>query len=259
MKYRESQSHSVLLNILLPGLGHVYWKEYSFGLFIFLVMLIAAVLFVASLFVAVPATAKVFMFGLPGVFYAFTFVDLYRTVRRNRAKVVHTRWMTALVLVAAVAIQVLAPIAPVNFLIRNAPEFFLMEDNGLIPVHAKGDLLMASPLAYRYDFFFLGRPVLHALPERYDAVRFRDESGADHTALVLGLPGEEVELTESILMVNGLPCFDAAPAGFTSLGDWPLTSVEEFSILVATLRMGEVDRVRDVPLMNVRGKVSSLW
>ncbi len=259
MKFRESQTHAVLLNILLPGLGHVYWKEYSFGLFIFLVMLIAVVLLVASLFVAVPMTAKAFMFGLPAIFYVFTFVDLYRTVKRKQTKVVHTRRKTAIVLVAAVAIQVLAPIAPVNFFVRNLPEFFLMEDNGLIPVYAKGDLLMASPLAYRYDFFFLGKPVLHALPERYDAVRFRDESLETHTAVVLGLPGEHIELNQSILIVNGLPCFDVAPPGFTSLGDWPLTSVDEFSILAATLRMGEVDQVQEVPLMNVRGKVSSLW
>ena len=259
MKFRDSRSNTILLHLLLPGLGHVYWKEYSFGLFIFLVMLIAEVLFVASLFVAIPTLAKVFMFGLPVVFYIFTFVDLNRTVMKKRDKAKHARKTAIIFLAVGLAIQILAPIAPVNFFIRNAPEIFVMEDNGLMPVHSKGDLLMASPMSYRYEFFFLNRPVLHALPTRYDAVRFQDEFGEGHTALVLGLPGEDIELVESVLMVNGLPCFDAAPSGFTSLGDWPLTSADNFSILVANLRMGEVDQVREVPLIDVRGKVGDLW
>ena len=123
---------------------------------------------------------------------------------------------------------------------------------------AFGEYVLGNYLLFKVNWA-LANGFLHALPERYDAVRFQDESGEGHTALVLGLPGEDIELVENVLIVNGFPCFDGAPSAFASMGDWPLTSADNFSILVANLRMGKVDQVREVPLMNVRGKVGDLW
>ena len=66
---RESVTFSSLLHLLLPGLGHVFWREYAFGLFVFLVMLIAAVLFFVSFLVTIPVLVKVLLLGLPLVFF----------------------------------------------------------------------------------------------------------------------------------------------------------------------------------------------
>jgi len=62
-----------LLHLLLPGLGHVLAKEYVFGLFVFLVTLLAVVLFFVSFLVAMPPLAEFVLLGLPVIFYVFTF------------------------------------------------------------------------------------------------------------------------------------------------------------------------------------------
>ena len=258
MKFAKSMTAAWLLNLLLPGSGHWYWKEYAFGLFVFLITLLTTVLFVASFFVPLPAPVKVLILGLPLVFYAFTFVDLARTVRTKRRSVSRSQRVLLIVLVVAVVYQLCVPIAPLNFALRNRPEIFTLEDNRLSPLFAGGDLLKASRVSYLVNIFALDRPLLHTLPERYDVVRFKDASGGRGTGIVVGLPSENIEIIEGVVVVNGLPDFDTVPDGMFLAGDWPLTRARQFSILVATLKLGSIGRVQDVPLTDLIGKVEKL-
>ena len=82
-RFKDSISFAALLNLLLPGLGHSYWRDYTFGLFIFLILLVAATLFFVSFLVTLPVLVKIILFGLPTLFYIFSFLDLARTLRRH--------------------------------------------------------------------------------------------------------------------------------------------------------------------------------
>jgi signal peptidase I len=255
--------HSVffnaLLHLLLPGLGHILWREYLFGVFVFLVTLLAMVLFVVSLLVYIPIGAKLVMYTLPVLFYAFTFVDLVRTVKTKRAKMSVGKRAATLFLLVGLGYQVFSPIAPLNFTIRNFPEFFILENNSMSPLYLKGDVLKASRLSYKVDVFIVKKPIWHSLPQRYEVVRFVNGSGQRDIGIVVGLPREEIEIVEGVVIVNGLPDVGDAPGGIILTGDWPLTSTDSYSVLVASVNLGRIDKVHEVPLTSLIGKISKLF
>ena len=255
----RSLLYSTLLHLLLPGLGHLFWRQYLFGVFVFLVMLLALVLFIVSLFADLPPAAALTLYSLPLLFYAFTFFDLARTVKAKREKAPVGRRGAIIFLLAGMAYQLLSPIAPVNFCLRNLPEVFIQEDNRLSPLYSKGDLLKASRLSYVVDVPVVNRPILHALPRRCDIVRFSHGSGRRINGIVVGLPGEEIEIADGVIVANGLPDVGEAPGGIILSGEWPLTSASGYSILVATLNLGRIDRVHEVPLTDLVGKVGRLF
>jgi hypothetical protein len=247
-----------LLNLLIPGLGHIFVREYSFGLFIYLVTLIGVVLFAASFFIELSGWALLLLFGLPVTFYAFTFVDLARTVRARQTTIARSRRGWYWFLVIGLAYQLLAPTAVVNLAWRNRPEVFLHDTPRLSPRYAVGTWLKASPLAYRLEIATVSKPIMHDLPDRYDLVRFETSDGERAVGAVLGLPGEQVEIISGVVVVNGLTDYNAAPLGTPLAGDCPLTRVGEFSILVAIFNIGRVEQVLEVPLGRVTGKISEL-
>lgn len=250
---------SLVLNLLWPGLGHWYCAELLFGLFVFLVTLMATILYLVALFIELPFVAKLFIFGLPILFYLFSFVDLARTARNRSKNFARSRKATIVFLLIAAAYQLFSPIAPVNLGLMNLPEVFRMEDSSLSPVFAKGDLLKANHLKYYVRSYLLDGPLWYAPPARYDIVRFVDSDGRHRTGMLLGLPGERIVIVEGVVVVNDLPDFSEPPSGLVLSGDWPLTDAGDMSMLIATFRLGEIDNVHDVSLSGLVGRVSRLF
>jgi hypothetical protein len=250
---------SLMMNLGLPGLGHLFCREYLFGIFIFLIMLITAVLFFVSFFLSLSFWPKAILLTLPTIFYVFTFVDLYRVVRLKQPVVQRSRGLMVVFLAVAMIFQLLAPITPLNFAIRNFPQIFVLGDGSLSPVHSRGDLLKASRLAYSVNIFFVKRPIFHALPHRYDLVRFMSVDGQPANGIVTGLPGESVQMVDGVLVVNGMPVLAEPAPGLVLTGDWPLTNVDTYSILVATLHLGTVDAAFVVPLSDLVGKIDKAF
>jgi len=259
MKFNKSYLFAAFLNLLIPGLGHAFWKEISFGLFIFLITLTALVLFVVSLFMDLPVFGVILIYSLPLIFYLFTFVDLFKTVKKKRGGMVPSHGKSLVFLFAGLAYQLLAPIAPVNFSLQNLPEIYVVKTNALSPFFSEGDVVKASALSYSVNLFFLEKPVLRSLPERYEIVRFYDNSNVGYTGMILGLPGEDIEISDGVLLIDFIPQLDGMGTEMRFLHDWPLTSVEGYSILVATLKLGSIDKIYEVPLTKLVGKVSRLW
>jgi len=258
-RFKDSLGFGLLLNLLLPGAGHIFWRDYVFGLFVFLILLMAAALFFVSYIVTLPTAAKVALFILPAVFYLFTFVDLARSIRKDRKRTGRTLPAAAAFLLTALLFQIAAPITPVNFTLRNQPEIYRAEDNSLAPILRSGDLAWTNPLAYQVNLFFIDMPLWHQLPERGELVRFVDGNSVERTGLVLGLSDEEVEIVDGRLTVSGYPRLLNAPGGLRLRGDMPLTLVDPASILVANLNLGAVDQTRQVPLDKLTGRVSPLF
>jgi len=250
---------ALALNLGIPGMGHVYIREYLFGIFVFLVMLIGAILFFVSFFLSLSFWPKLVLLGLPVIFYLFTFVDLYRVSRAKTDPAGRSGRSTLIFLAVAFLYQTLTPFAPVNFGIRNSPEIFTVNDNSLSPVYSQGTILKASRLAYFVDIFFIKKAIVHTLPGRYELVRFVDNQGRTRDGIVLGLPGEEVQMVDGVLVINDFPDFNEPPGGLVLTGDCPLTYVEGYSILVATLHLGRVDTAYNVSLTNIVGRIGKLF
>ena len=122
------------------------------------------------------------------------------------------------------------------------------------PVYSEGDLTLVNSLAYSVNLFFLSRPVVYELPERFDVVRVRvDDRAID--GFVFGLPQEMIEVSGGRLIINGVPMLETSPVRLTSGARWPLTSADNRSILVATIRNGMIEAVYDVGLENVHGEL----
>ena len=235
-----------ILNVCCPGLGHAYYREYLFGLFIYLIMIIATALFFLSFLVALPALVVWGLFGLPVVFFLFSFADLHRTIRTRRRDKPQTSNRALTFGLIGAAYLLLAPVSLGNFLLRNAPEFYTT-DSSTAPAVPPGHLAVTNRLAYTANIFFVDHPVLHALPQRLDLVRFL-ANDSPRTGVVLGLPGESIELLDGTVYIDGVPLMSSHPAIAAYTGDWPLTSANNHSMLVATLRLGGIENIYEVDL-----------
>ena len=256
--FRQSIPAALLLNLLVPGLGHIVWREYLFGLFIFLIMLIAAALFFVSFLINLPGIAYWILMLLPAIFYIFTFVDLSRTVQRKRTAISVSPSRFWIILCLGFAYQLAAPSALGNFAIRNHPAVFRIPDYNLKPGFQKGEIVKASRLAYSVDLFFLNQPLYYRLPERFTVVRYPDHSGGYKLGVVIGLPNEEVQVVEGVVIVDGYPQVVPAADDILLTGDLPLTAVGRYSILVATIRMNRIEKATEIPLTRPVGKVEPL-
>ena len=259
MKFAGSLWYGLLLNALFPGLGHIYFREYLFGIFILLVWIIASVLFYISYLVELPILAKTALFGLPLVFYFFTFFDLSKSIARKVKVKSKGETYAGIILVVALIYQIFSPTAPLNFWIHNGPHIFELENNRLSPLYQQGTLMKSSSLNYSINIVGFAMPFLHHMPDRYDIVRCKLPSGRITNAVVLGLPGEGIEVIEGTVIIDGMPEFEGWIGGLTLIGEVPPTMVGQFSILVAELSLGAIDKVYEVSLSNVKGKVEKLF
>ncbi len=258
-RFKDSISFGLLLNLIIPGAGHIYLREYLFGLFIFTVMLIAAVLFLFSFIVALPLSATMFLFGLPGVFYLFTFVDLWRSARRTDERRPRTAIVAGFFLAVTALIALLAPLSPVNFFGRNLPEIVTVENDELSPLVKTGDVCWVSRLAYRANLFFVDQPSLHTSPERWQMVRFVDLDARKRIGLVVGLFDEEIALYNDTLFVDGFPESQPFENPKSIRGEVPLTDAGPASILVVTFSEGRLADIHRVALIDIVGRVYRLF
>ncbi len=258
-RVKDSYSFAFLLNVLLPGAGHLYWREYTFGLFVFLIALLAMTLFLASFIIPTTGVVIAMLFGLPMLFFLFTFVDLGKSItKRNRISQRTTKTMI-LYLVGAIAFQFFSPIAPVNFVLRNPPEVFTVDGNFLSPAFNDGDLVLANPLAWRADLVFVDGHYWFEIPRRGEIVRFRNGRPSSGTGVILGMFGEEVQIVDGVLVVDGIPQEADLPGQRLLQGDMALTLTNPTSILIATLNLGVVDRTYQVPADSLIGRVYKLF
>jgi signal peptidase I len=258
MLNRNSFSFAFLLNLLCPGLGHAFWREYAFGSFVFLVMVLSALLGVVAVIFTVSIWVRIGMYILPLLFYGFTFVDL-RRVTKARTAPGRTIAPTAAFLVASIGWQLLSPLAPVNFGLNNFPSVFRQPDNSLSPTFHQGDILAANSLAYKASFAFVSHPQFFALPELGDLVQYEDSAGARPVGIVGGLPGDQIEVDDGKLYIGPTWYELAEFMGFRVGGTVELTAVEPGSILILKVRLGEVTGVEQVPLGNIIGKVHRIF
>lgn len=258
-RIKDSAGFGLLLNLLLPGAGHIYFREYLFGIFVLLVMLIAVVLFFLSYLVSLPGVATLVLFGLPAIFYSFTFLDLWRVIKRKDVAKPRTARSAGAYLAVSVLVMLLVPLSPVNFFLRNAPRIAEVQSNQLSPILKPGDVCWVDRLAYRVNLFFVDQPVRHSNSERWEVIQFRDDPGTYRLGLVIGLPGEEVAYFNDSLFVDGYPEPRPETLADISGGRLPLTLAGPGSILVATLDQGAVDRCHEIPARDIIGKVHRLF
>jgi len=250
---------AALLNILLPGAGHIFWRDYLFGIFVLSIALLAAALFFVCLVIALPTVVKIVLLGLPLVFWLFTFADLRRTMHRRALATSRSPNTATAYLLVALIFQAAAPVAPLNFGLRNRPHGFLASGSSLAPLLRDGDPALAAAFPYFVNVFFLERPIWHKLPSPGDLVRFSGDDGQVRIGVVLGREGERVSVVDGSVTGDGSFSFDKVGGRLRLQGNMPLTAVEPGSILVATLNLGAVDRAYQVPIGRLIGKVYRLF
>lgn len=243
-----------LLNLLMPGSAHFLWGDRLFGLFVFLIMSLAAILAATSLLLPLPSLAVWVLIGLPILFYVFSFADLAKVIGRKRAQFKITPLAMRAALGIGILYQLIAPTAVVNFGIRNAPDLFVVPNDNLAPLLPPGEFVAATSLSYSFNIPFIKRPIFHSLPERGDVVRYQAGRGHRQAGVVIGLPGESVAVDSGVVSVNGFPANEQLPRGLNA-GDLPLTTVDDYSILVGEFDYGMIVNATQVNLVDLTGKV----
>lgn len=260
MKYqfRHSKLLAVVLNILLPGLAHFLWGDRLFAVFVFLIMILAAILAATSLLLPLPTLAIWVLLGLPVLFYGFSFVDLAKLTTRKHGKYEISSVGARAAIVIGVLYQLISPTAILNFGIRNAPVFFVVANDNLAPLLPPGNLVAAYSHSYFVNIPFIKRPIYHALPERCQLVRYRDTNGRAKNGIVIGLPGETVSVDSGEIRVNGFPANEQLPNALAN-GSYPLTTVDDYSILVGSFDYGKIVEASQVSLADMTGEVRRLY
>ena len=258
-RFANSKFSGLILHLLLPGAGHVHFREYVFGIFVMLVWLIAAALFYLSFVIELNQWAKLILFGLPLVFYFFTFFDLLQSLKKKKDFKPRGPVFSAIIYAVAFVYQILAPAAPLNFLMANGPIAFVLNNHRLSPLHSDGTLMKVSRLAYQIDIVGFDKPIFHHVPERYDLVRYVSDNGLKDNAVVLGLPQEEIEIIEGTVIINGIPDFKGWIGGLTFNGNWPAEEAGSQELIVATLNLGAIDKIIQVPFTKLIGKVEPVF
>ena len=253
-RYKDHISFGILLSLILPGAGHSYWREHLFGIFVFLVMVVASILFFFSFLTELPFTVKLLLFALPSLFYVFSFVDLWRTIHRKRQSSYRSSRRAWSYLVAGIIVCLVFPLSPANFLLRNKPIIARSEIDGSGP-----KVVLIDRAAYRVNLFFLPEPYPHKSPARWDLVQFYDWNQAVRVGFVMGGPGEEVTYTEDTLFVDGFPVAVPATVPIAPGNKVPLTQVDPDGILIATLDRGAIEETLQVTPRAVIGKVHRLF
>ena len=258
-RIKEHIGFGLLLNLIIPGAGHVYWREYLFGTFVFLVMAIASVLFFFSFLVELPVGIRVVLFGLPTIFYGFSYVDLWRAILRRgrkKARSAHGAWIF---LLASIAVCLVLPLSPTNLVLRNLPQIVSVETGQFDRIQNGRVFCLVDRSAYRVNLFFLDEPYPRRTPARWDLVRFHNQNYSARFGLVLGHSGEEVAFFNDSLFVDGYPVPGPETYSIGSGGRLPLTRVDADAILVATLNRGAIEGAFQISPRDVIGKVHRLF
>lgn len=257
-RFKESFGFGLLLNLSFPGMGHLYLRDYLFGVFIFLVLLIASIVFFFGFFVEIPPVVTVVLFGVPAIFYIFTFVDLWRSMRTTPRRAPRGTRVAWLFLIFAVAGSLLLPLAPANFLLRNLPTVYRAVDSSMEPVSSAGDLFLVNRVAYRADLFFLNQPYDYDAPERWDLVAYINSKSSEQLGWVIGCGEETVAIDHDSLYIDG-SLVSRDKEGMKLRGQLPLTPVAVGTILIATLEKGAIVGAEQVSLRDVVGKARRLF
>ena len=255
----DSFSFAVLLNVLLPGAGHIFWRDYLFGVFTFLIALLAATLVFFAFLVPLPLGVKLVLFSLPAAFYLASFIDLYKTVQKKGRKSKRSGRTATIFLATAVVIQFAAPVAPGFMVITNRPTVQEVAGNNLAPLLRRGDRVLCVSAAYRIKAPFVPQPIWYNLPQLGETVSFVDYDGRLRIGLVVARTGEYAEIIDGELWINGEVREDAFPERLHVSGDMPLTVAEPGSILVATLKLGAFDEAFQVGGEHLMGRVYRLF
>jgi len=259
MKFFYKKSFAYLLNLLLPGLGHLFWRELTFGLFVFIVTAIAYVLFFISFVVSLGFWIKIAMLSLPFIFYGFTFLDLSNTINKKRAGFQRSKNYWVYLVLIGIAYQLLSPIAPINFGIMNFPSISKLESNSMAPIFSADDIVKSNRLAYWVNIMIMDAPILHSFPERYDLISYKDENQGEKIGFIIGLPGEELIISEGVLVVDGGPELNPLPVKYNSNLENEYWLVGNSSLMIATLSFGQMSRFEEIEFENCIGKVSKLF
>lgn len=258
-RWSDSFGFATLLSILLPGAGHAFWHDYLFGIFVFLIALLAVALVFFSILIPLPAVVKLVLFTLPALFYVASFVDLYKTVQKKGRVSKRSRRTVWMFLAVAVVVQFFAPFAPGRVAVLNRPSIQRISHNDLAPMLRRGDWALCSQASYRVELPIWDRPIRLRWPDCGDVVSFADNDAHRRMGLVLAGSRQYAEVVDGTLWVNGELQTDAVPDGLHLSGDMPLTAAETGSILVATLKLGVIDSTYQVPSERLLGRVYRLF
>lgn len=182
-----------MLSLIVPGVGHVLRGAFRRGI-AWAVGLIALEL--ATLFCmpnSVVTLAVVIATGVLG--------RVASAIDAVRARAVRPRWRRLVVVttgfLAATILFGLIVDAPLRAYYKtNYQEAFAISSRGMAPALLLGDYVIADKSVYRF------RP-----PQRGDIVVFRypPDERRDFVKRVVGLPGDELQIREGEVFVNGIP------------------------------------------------------
>lgn len=182
--------------MVLPGLGQLYngagrWAAIIFAIG-FVELLVFNALFSSTAIHSIETFWVAMALLVPAfAFYVFVIVDAYLGARRTGELDLrrYNRWFVYVGIIVAANVMAYA----VDYLPFDT-RAYSMPSSSMVPTLQPGDYVLAAPYAYR-----------SSEPERGDVVVFEPANGSGYTYVkrVVGLPGDEIQIQDGLLRING--------------------------------------------------------
>ncbi|MBS0223537.1 MAG: signal peptidase I [Proteobacteria bacterium] len=187
-----------LLSFYQPGLGQVYAGTWRLGVVLFLIATAGGILAVAPTWIAVPTPAAVAIFAadiaILGTFQLGVAIDAVRRVRRS-GHPVSRPWHRSTWIAAVIVIPLSIGLQSVLVSTAGWHSFVVYSGSGM-PSLMEGDYVFVDTRHYSGssptygDMIVLRDPRTHAVA---------------YMMRVVGLPGDRIQLSKGILLLNGQP------------------------------------------------------
>ncbi|TWT97360.1 signal peptidase I [Neorhodopirellula pilleata] len=242
----RSPIHAIILSLVLPGLGHWYCGRFVAGLAWALATTIATTVALGLL-----ARHQLSLAWLP-VTLVMTVAswDAWRAARQCPSDYrlrVWNRWDVYLMLVCLCSVGSLGFVFVIK---QHYVEAFVLATDDMHPTMTKGERVLVNKTAYRHEAVQRGDVIAFAHPEYPKKTYMRR---------VVAMPGDEVEIHDGQLRINGESVESYANADTADFG--PLT-VPRFNCFVLGDNCNESKDSRHfgpVPIATVGGKVSVIF
>lgn len=188
---------AVIVNLLIPGLGFIYINKKKVGVFILLLTFILALL-VPGLLIYTDIPPLIYLIAVLG-WHLYINLLVLKYLKKDDGEFIPLKWYKLLLYIFLAGLFIF--MISEKLVNKYFYQTYVITSSNLNPTLTAGDRIIGKKVFNKEKI------------TRYDIITFKKESDPIiYTSRVVGLPGEEIEMINNKVYIDGLKLED--PYGF---------------------------------------------